>query len=699
MRKIFKKINTFPCLLLFLSFLVYGLFIPFLGLFWDDFPYLWFKHTTGISGVMQAIALDRPLLAIFYTVPMAILGENPLVWQIAAILTRWLLTLSIYELLKSLWSNKKREIQLITLLILVFPGFKQQWVSVIYTHVFIVMALYFYSLILFVKSIKHGNEFSPMMLFSIVLSFVCITAVEYTAGLELLRPFIILMLVSHQKKNIPFKKKLGETIRLWLPYLLPFVVFLIYRVFIASSVLYKVQQMDNLTSNPFTTIVSMIGQQFKNVYISTVAVWQQIVEPLTSFNFATLFSKLYLAMFLFFFVGIYLFLKHLSANQTRSLSYVEMNKSATLRQAQGSLDRKWLLEAAIGAFLSLLASGLPYWAANLSPGVDFPSDRVLLPFMIGSSILVFGLIYLLNNSQTAFRVLFSLVFSLSAVFQLYQANQFRNDWESFEQFMQQLNWRIPSLDEDTLLVTDELPLKFYSDNSLTAAFNWIYGEQTHLEQEDGFYPLHYLINYTESRLGASLSSLEPGTAVNHHYRTYAFSGSTDQMILFYHEPPGCVHLVDPDLDATNPLLPAFLREYAQNSRDDLISDVVLQTDVNFISGGSQNSWCYYYEKAALAADLGQWEQIVELGNTAFNLDDHPNDAAERFPFIEGYARTGDWENALQLSRDTAQISKLYHPMLCQLWQILDAETKASQEKSAAMEQLANEITCELDESN
>ena len=676
MKNFIKKFNTFPCLLLFLSFLVYGLFIPFLGLFWDDFPYLWFKHTTGISGVMQAISLDRPLLAIFYAIPMSLLGETPLVWQIAAIFARWLYTLSIYELLKSLWPQNKKEVRLLALLILVFPGFKQQWVSIIYTHVFLVMALYFYSLILFVKSVKGGNKFSFMMVFSIILSFVCMTAVEYVAGLELLRPFIILMLIGNLEKELPFKTKLVKTIRCWLPYLLPFVIFLVYRIFIASSVLYKVQQIDNLTTNPFITMLSMIAQQFKNVYTSTIPVWQQVFEPFASFNLLTLFSKLYLAMFVLIFAGAFIYLKR--------------TYSDTLP------DRKWLYQASAGAFLSLLAAGLPYWAANLSPGVDFPSDRVLLPFMIGSSILIFGLIYLLSNFQTAFRILFSLVFSLSAVFQLYQANLFRNDWESLEQFMQQLNWRIPSLDEDTLLVTDELPLKYYSDNSLTAAFNWIYGEEDQLEQEDGYYPLPYLINYTESRLGASLPSLEPNTTVNHHYRTYAFSGSTDQMILFYHEPPGCVHLVDPDLDAYNPLLPAFLRDYAQNSRDDLISNVVRQNDVEFISSGSENSWCYYYEKAALAADLGQWEQVVNLASTAFTLDDHPNDASERFPFIEGYARTGDWNRALQLSKDTAQISNLYHPMLCQLWQILDGDTEASVEKNAALGQILSEIECDLE---
>jgi hypothetical protein len=93
----FKNRDLFPLFLLGLSFAVFGLFIPFLGFYWDDFPYLWFRHVSGVSGVMRAIALDRPLLAAFYGIPMSLLGETPWVWQIAAVVARWLFTWSVYS--------------------------------------------------------------------------------------------------------------------------------------------------------------------------------------------------------------------------------------------------------------------------------------------------------------------------------------------------------------------------------------------------------------------------------------------------------------------------------------------------------------------------------------------------------------------------------------------------------------------------
>jgi hypothetical protein len=503
-----KKRDLFPLLLLGISLAVYGLFIPFLGFYWDDFPYLWFRHVSGVSGVMGAIALDRPLLAAFYGLPMSLLGGQPWVWQIAAVFARWFFSLSMYAFLRTLWPEKKNEMKLIALLLMVFPGFSQQWISVIYTHVFIVMGLYFYSLVLFARNIrsrKFGwlNLVPPML-----LSLVCMTAVEYVAGLELLRPFIIYLILSEQNsENV--KNRIGQALRLWLPYLLPFILFLVYRVFIASSVLYKFQQKDNLASSPLNTLVSMVTQQFKNVYASTLPAWSQVLRPFFDFNFATIFCQLYIVYFVACFAAM-------------------LWISSKLRLASSS-SRTWLIPLAVGAFLSLLAAGLPFWAANLSPNVNFPNDRVMLPFILGSSALLFALLYLTSAKPVLFRVLFSLVFTLSATFQLYQANRFRADWDDFTQVFQQLSWRIPSLEQDTLLVTDQLPLNYYSDNSLSAAFNWIYDTQN--RTAGGSMP--YLINYTESRLGHSLASLEPGTDINHNYRIYNFKGSTDRMILFY----------------------------------------------------------------------------------------------------------------------------------------------------------------------
>ncbi len=184
-----------------------------------------------------------------------------------------------------------------------------------------------------------------------------------------------------------------------------------------------------------------------------------------------------------------------------------------------------------------------------------------------------------------------------------------------------------------------------------------------------------MINYTKARLGKSLPSLEPGTTIQQNYRIFTFSGSSNQLILFYHHPPGCVHLADPDLDVLNPLIPKDLRPYASVSRLDLISSQENQNPVFFITADSDATWCFYYQKASLAVQNQDWKEAARLGDIAFGLDDYPNDASERLPFIEGYAMIGDWEKAKLYSDQTIQVSALYKPMVCKLWEKITQRSK------------------------
>ena len=196
MLKDFLKKYRFPLILLVVCFLAYGIFIPFLGFYWDDFPYMWFRHTSGILGVIKAIALDRPVLGIFYAIPMALFGETAWVWQVFAIICRWIFILSVFQFLIKIFPENRQQNKFIVLLFSVFPGFSQQWISVIYSHAFVIFALYFFSLSLFVDQINQENDHWTKFILPISLSLFALLATEYMAGMEVLRPFIIYKIIS-----------------------------------------------------------------------------------------------------------------------------------------------------------------------------------------------------------------------------------------------------------------------------------------------------------------------------------------------------------------------------------------------------------------------------------------------------------------------------------------------------------------------
>jgi hypothetical protein len=108
----------------------------------------------------------------------------------------------------------------------------------------------------------------------------------------------------------------------------------------------------------------------------------------------------------------------------------------------------------------------------------------------------------------------------------------------------------------------------------------------------------------------------------------------------------------------------------------------------------EHGWCYYFEKADLARQLGDWEEVARLGDTALKLDDHPNNPVERFVFIEGYAHVGDWDRAIKLSRESYQVSKDYvGPLLCRLWERIETETTDSTEKDEALSEVKSMFAC------
>jgi hypothetical protein len=77
------------------------------------------------------------------------------------------------------------------------------------------------------------------------------------------------------------------------------------------------------------------------------------------------------------------------------------------------------------------------------------------------------------------------------------------------------------------------------------------------------------------------------------------------------------------------------------------------------------------------------------------LADHPNDAMERVPFIEGYAQMSRWEDAATQSKAMLTISPLYNDVLCALWQRIDRETPDSASKSAADQEIGSLLNCEF----
>jgi hypothetical protein len=84
--------------------------------------------------------------------------------------------------------------------------------------------------------------------------------------------------------------------------------------------------------------------------------------------------------------------------------------------------------------------------------------------------------------------------------------------------------------------------------------------------------------------------------------------------------------------------------------NDVIPDGASPKPPTLIFGNEpSHNWCYYYQKAALARQQGDWQTVAHLGDEAQKLGLHPNDQIEWMPFLQAYAILGDQKQVKGIS--------------------------------------------------
>jgi hypothetical protein len=249
-----------------------------------------------------------------------------------------------------------------------------------------------------------------------------------------------------------------------------------------------------------------------------------------------------------------------------------------------------------------------------------------------------------------------------------------------------MTWRAPGLKKDTMVLVNE-ELEYYADNSLSAALNWIYAPDNHSDIVD------YVLFYPTNRESLSL---EPNKPVNYDFLAGKFAGNTSQAVVFYYSPPRCLRLLDPEIDSKNRLIPddSFLRDAVLlSSTTPILSEPVARMPAIY-NPEPAHGWCYFFQKADLARQMGDWHTVTQLGDVAFALDDYPNDPIERFVFIEGYAHIANWERAVELTMDSYEVSRKFTaPLLCKLWDRIARETEETPERNVTLDVVQSKLEC------
>ena len=653
-------------LLLVITLISYGLNLAFLGFYWDAWAMNWMAQTRGAAGLAEYFSTNRPVWGLLYQLTTPLIGAAPLPWNIVALGLRWLIGVGLWGVLRLLWPERRELALWAGLLSVVYPGFQQQSIGFLYTHFFIVFGAFLASLACSLIEIRRPGWRWIWVVIGLVLSMINLLMMEYFFVLELLRPVLVWLALRGAPGGI--KHRLRRAAAAWAPYLAVLIGATLWRTvfFPYQTTNYKLSVLTEFKTQPLPTLINLVARILEQIWIAAGQAWIQTLTFWTSPEITRSMILRYglIAAGAFAFIALY----------------------GLLSGRRVHLKHSWqpLLLAAVGLGLA----GWPFLLTEATFRLQFAFDRFTLPFIFGACLLFAALLEWIPWRPLAWLGLAGLV-GLGAAYQTDLGMRYRQDWLAQRDFFWQLTWRIPTLQPGTLIIANENRATAYStDSSLTAPINWIY-DPTNRSQT-----LNYLMAYPSIRYGGLLPKLEPGQPVLEDYLVAKFNGNTSQSITLFFDGKACLRVLDPIIDAIKTVNDEGLIKAAAFS--DLARIQMLPGNPEspaplpaILGNPPTGSWCYFYERADLFRQLGQWYNILKIWDQAKEKTVQSKFDGELGPFVEAFARSADWDQAARLT----PISAKSRPSFCTLWQQLDRTAPDTPSKSRAVQATMAGLRC------
>jgi len=660
--------RSIPWMVILIAVLAYGLLTPWIGFYWDDWVFAWLLHFQGSAELARSFLPFDPLISPVFLITSTLLGENTFVWQVFGLVVRILVSLCTLWTLRQIWPKYSRQVTWATFLFLVYPGYAQQWIA--FTHAnqeWISFGCIILSLGFTARAVRVDSS-TKWKMYALLTQVIGLATTEYFLGMELLRPLIIWFILSEKDDSV--KNRISTTIKYWLAGYVPIWLMAgVGQYLYHNSSLYGGHSLRAETTATGITISLVFGilkDLIPTLRIAGFEAWTQTFTLLAA-PLLSLTSWLILFLILASSLGLFFYFSRLRKEDHETFN-----------------GDSWAIQAIILGLLGIWAGRIPSWIAGLPLALRFDWDRLLISMMFGSSLFVTGLIdYLVRDGRR--KVFFiSVLIALAIGMQFDKANSFRRDWQNQKSFFWQLAWRIPSMKPNTMLLTHELPLQYVADLQLTAPLNWIYAPDRKTSE------LSYLLLYTKNRLGGTfLPKLSAGISVSGQYRTVSFAGSTSDAVVFFWPIDGCIRVLDPIYapEESVPGLPPILTSAIGLSNLGQIQDSPQNPALPEQYFGSEptRNWCYYFEKAELARQFGDWQKVIEYYEDATNEGYQAMLPAENLAFIEAFGRMEDTDRAVELTNTVMKQDGRLCKALGLTWERILTDTPAVKDK--AKEQL------------
>jgi hypothetical protein len=619
----------FPLLIGLVTLVTYGILLPYLGFYRDDWYLLVTAQSEGTAGIIELFQIDRPLIGYFYALAYPILDFAPLAWHCATLALRLVGNLAFWWLLRLVWPTRRMETLAIALLFAVYPGYSVQPNAGVYSTDLIAHAAALMSIALAITAMRSASRVKWLMVSALsgALELFYLGMFESAIGLEVARMTIIWYLIW-QRDGAGFRTSLWRALKTNLLYILLALGFLVWRVFIFQSTR-RATNLDVLFgrygSMPVRTLMQVGIETLKDIIETTVLAWS---VPFYQFVAAANYREL-AAAFIAALVVVVLSLLVLRA--------AGLTKNSLDGDSPSEIHGHML---GIGA-LMVLFTLLPIDIAGRNVLFTDQWDRYTLYASSGVALIVGAAAFRYLRASARNAGLVTLI-GMSVVVHFFSAVWYRDFWAWQRDLWQQMIWRAPGLQAGTMLFV-ELPVGGYQEGyEIYGPANMIYfsGQSIQIGGD--------VIN------AATVANLQLQKNRQHYDRSALIEDNyRNALVAVYPGTKSCLHVLDGrKIELPGLIDDSLAADAAAYSRIERINtDAVPAGLPAFLGGHVPSAWCRYYQFMDLARQKGDWAAVAGLADEALSADVTPEDVSEWMPALEAYATLG----RLQDMRRTAAI--------------------------------------------
>ncbi len=575
---------------------------------------------------------DRPGRALAMIPLFSLFGFEPFYYHLSAYLFRFLGGLCLYWTFQMLWPKKRFAPLAAALLFTVYPGFLSQTNAIDYQSHILGLFLAALSVALTVKSLLTVER-TPRILFavgSILAGWGYLSQMEYFIGMEAFR-FGCIFILMWRTQGASRLQKAGNWVIASLPFLLVAVGFLIWRLFFFESERKATDiglQISQLTSSPLTLLwwLNYLAQDMVSV---TLVAWGLPVYVLAfPMRLRDMMSALGWAGF------------------AVTLSVLGMNRVGKI-DSEAEAGSRLNGEALSLSLISIVGGLLPVILVNRH--VTLPDySRYTLIASVGAALLLATVI----EKISARVALLSFFVAIAVLTHYGNAVRAVDETQATRNFWWQVSWRAPQIQQGATLIASYPGSPLSEDYFVWGPANLIY------------YPEKQSANPIEIKLPAAVltDDVVLEIATNGGVETPLRRGNYlerdfgNVLVMIQSRANGCVRIINGNVPELSPLDQHRLLLIAPFSRlENVQTEGEFKTPPAVVFGEEpEHGWCYFYQKADLARQRGEWEKIPVLLKEALDAGHYPEDALEWMPFLQASAVLGDVEQV----RSTAKLVTL-----------------------------------------